>query len=43
MEQGWGPLFVKYLLLILGKKMVNQNDVELDFNIGHPLLLFRFF
>ena len=37
------PLFVKLLLFILGKKKVNQNDVEFDFSICHALALFPFF
>ena len=39
----FGPLFVKFLLFILGKKNLNQNDVEFDFSIGHALVLFPFF
>ena len=38
-----GPLFLPFLLFILGKKCLNQNDVEFDFSIGHVLILFRFF
>ena len=38
-----GPIFVTFLLLILGKKRFNQNDVEFDLSIGHALVLFLFF
>ena len=38
-----GPLFVKFLLFILGKNVLNQNDIEFDFSIGHVLVLFPFF
>ena len=39
----WGPLFVNFLLFILGKIVLNENNVEFDFNIGHDLVLFPFF
>ena len=32
------PLFVTFLLLIIEKKLLNQKDVEFDFNIGHALI-----
>ena len=38
----WGPLFVKFLLFILGKIILNEN-VEFDFSIGHALVLFPVF
>ena len=38
-----GPGFVKKLLFILGKIVLNQNDVEFDFSIGHAIVLFPFF
>ena len=34
--------FIKFLLLILGKQFLNQNDVEFDFRLGHALILFAF-
>ena len=39
----WGPLFLKFLLFIRGKKILNQNNVKFDFSIGHALVLFQFF
>ena len=39
----WSPLFLTFLLFTLGKNLLNQNDVEFDFSIGHALLLFSFF
>ena len=36
----WDPLNIKFLLLILGKKFINQNDVEFDLSIGHAPVLF---
>ena len=33
-------LFIKFLLFILEKKPLNQNDVEFDFSMGHALVLF---
>ena len=36
------PLFVTYLLFIIGKTLLDQNDVEYDFRIGHVLEIFRF-
>ena len=38
-----GPLYVKFLLFILGKIVLNENNVELDFSIGHAFVLFPFF
>ena len=38
----WGPLFLKFLLFILGNYFKNQNDAEFDFGIGHALALFPF-
>ena len=38
-----GPLFVTFLSFILGKKFLNENDVELDFSIDYALLLFSLF
>ena len=38
-----GPLFVKFVLFILGKIVLNENNVEFDFSIGHALVLFPFF
>ena len=40
---GVGTLFVKFLLFILGKFVLNENNVEFDFSIGHALVLFPFF
>ena len=37
------PLFVMFLLFILGKKNLNQNDAEFDFSIGHALVVFLIF
>ena len=45
-EIGAGPLgtlFTKFLLFILGKNFLNQNDVEFDISIGMPLYFFRVF
>ena len=36
---GVGPLFVKFLLFILAKIVLNENNVEFDFRIGHALVL----
>ena len=36
------PFFLKFLLFILGKNVLNLNDVEFDFSIGHALVLFQF-
>ena len=33
----------KSFLFTLGKKYLNQNDVEFDLSIGHALVLFQFF
>ena len=38
-----GPLFVKFLLFILEKIILNKNNVEFNFSIGHALVLFPFF
>ena len=38
-----GPFFIIFLLFILGKIFLNQNDVEFDFSIGHALVLFPCF
>ena len=38
-----GPLFIKFLLFILGKIVLNEKIVEFDFSIGHALVLFPFF
>ena len=35
----WPPLVPTFLLFILGKKMLDQNDVEFDFRIGHALVI----
>ena len=32
-----------FKIFILGKKNLNQNDVELDFSKGHAFVLFYFF
>ena len=44
-NRSWTPgaLFVKFLLFILGKIILNQNDVKFDFCFGHALLPFPFF
>ena len=36
------PLFVTFLLFILGKQLLHQNDVEFDFSIGYALVNFPF-
>ena len=38
-----GPLFVIFLLFILGKKKLDQNDVEFDLSIDAPVRLPFFF
>ena len=38
-----GPLFISFLLFILGKILLHQNNVEFDFSICHDLVLFPFF
>ena len=35
----YGPLFLNFLLFILGIFFKNRNDVEIDFSIGHALAL----
>ena len=37
-----GPPFIIFLLFILGKIILNQNDVEFHLSVGHALLLFLF-
>ena len=32
--EGPAPLLINFLLFILGKKLLNQNDVEFDVSIG---------
>ena len=40
----WGPLFIIFLLFIIGKFfLINQNDVEFDLSIDHALVLIPFF
>ena len=36
------PLFIIFLLYILRKTVLNQNDVEFDCSIDHALVLFLF-
>ena len=36
------PHFRNFFIIHHRKKMLNQKDVEFDFNIGHALLLFPF-
>ena len=38
-----GTLCTKFLLFIVGKFFLNQNDVEFDISIGMPLYFFRVF
>ena len=38
----WAPFHI-FFIIHPRKKNVNQNDVELDFSIGHALVLFQFF
>ena len=35
------PYFRNFLLFIIEKKLLNQKDVEFDFNIGHALIFFK--
>ena len=42
-EPPGAPLSVIVLLFILGKNLLNQNDVEYDLSIVYALVLFLFF
>ena len=37
------PIFVTFLLFILGKKLLEQIDVEFDFSMGHALVILQFY
>ena len=37
-----GPPYFFFLLFIMGKKLINQNDIEFNFSIGHACVLFPF-
>ena len=39
----WGPIFLNVFIIHPRKKLLNQNDVEFDVNVGHALVLFQFF
>ena len=40
---GVGPSFHKIFIIHLGKIVLDENNVEFDFSIGHALVLFPFF
>ena len=47
-KKNWaGPanhrLVATFLLFIIGKNLLDQNDVEFDFSIGHALVIFAIY